>query len=163
MTVARVEYSSGHVAVLVPHPRAGRGYLIDEKIAPLVRALWDAGIETSVSCEAESTGRVQIGFAPGHGERFLSIAAGQFDPDPASLYGRVAAAHPRRVDEPADTWLVDLLLEDLGARHEWHPETRTWTAECLGPAEFTSELLVRFPPSDLSEVVARVHRAAVTG
>lgn len=52
--------SDEHPRVLVEH--GSRRTYVDEKIAPLVRALWQGGVETLGSCQADPSGRAHVGF-----------------------------------------------------------------------------------------------------
>ncbi len=52
--------SEEHPRVLVEH--GARKAHLDEQIAPLVRAIWQLGLETLGSCQADPSGRAYVGF-----------------------------------------------------------------------------------------------------
>ena len=57
-----------HEAVLVQHGSVSAW--IDTKIARLIKAMWESGLQAEQSCEETDTGLVFIKFFPGSGERF---------------------------------------------------------------------------------------------
>lgn len=62
---------------------------IDVKIAPLVREVWKAGIETNMSCQEDGFGLVWLEF-PGEKEllSFLAIVVNRYEEGRDSVYNR---------------------------------------------------------------------------
>ena len=74
-----------HAAVLMDYQ--GEMVEIDRKIAPLMQAVWDVGIETLMSCE-DVSGMLWIEFdSPEDAMRFLDIAV-VYDETDNSIYNR---------------------------------------------------------------------------
>ncbi|HEV8276809.1 MAG TPA: hypothetical protein VGQ26_14095 [Streptosporangiaceae bacterium] len=114
---------------------------VDQALAPLIRELWRAGIDTNMSCQQDGHGLVWIQLPPASAEAFLNIVAGNrpadSDLDPDSLYNRV---------------IGDLQPSDLcGA---WRLEAAPCDFAAVGmPADIDIAISVRFPPADLPAVL----------
>ena len=120
---------------------------IDRDIAPLIREIWGAGIETIMSCQQDGSGRVWVHFSNiSNGVRFLNIVA-RYEPGPGNLYARM---HPRfEFDETV--WWYEVHEDDFALHDEARTEERY-----EGPPDFFFTFTVRFPPADLPEVVERL-------
>jgi hypothetical protein len=122
---------------------------IDAKIAPLIRELWKADIDTIMSCQDSPPGWVWIEFGEcADCERFLSLVA-EFDDDPDSLYNRIRQELVS--DEEEDFWQYRVSFFDLAVDvdedgHEVPGESPVFHG-------FAS---VRFPHRDLPTVLKRL-------
>lgn len=128
---------------------------IDEEIAPLIRELWKAGIDTFNSCQENRPGIVWVQFATADdAARFLNVVT-EYDEEPDGLYARVTGRWDG-CEHSAPPWEYDALPEDLGLVEtflddeidEWHE----------GEVEFRFTMSVRFPRSDFPAVLARMSR-----
>jgi hypothetical protein len=127
---------------------------IDEAIAPLIRELWKADIETRHSCQESLPGITWISFATAYdAEKFLDIVA-EYDEDPHSLYGRITGRWhcPGRV---APIWEYDAYAHDCNLVEEPinENEVEEWHE---GAPAFVFSIAVRFPRSDYPEVLAKM-------
>ncbi len=128
---------------------------VDEDIADLILACWRNGIHTTMSCQdstdrpGEGPRRVWVEFPAPDAERFLSIVADRYDNDGESEYNRTVGDW---TDEDWESyqreraWRFDASVSDLSAPTE-------------GPDEGqrrTRHVSVRFPITDLEEVVRRL-------
>jgi len=130
---------------------------IDEEIAPLIRELWEAGIETLNSCQDNPSGFVWVQFATTtDAAAFLDIVA-QYDDEPDGLYARITGRCDCLDDSPPpwqyhahpeDYCLVEGYTDDDGEVEYWHE----------GDPEFFFWMSVRFPRSDYPTVLARLVR-----
>jgi hypothetical protein len=131
---------------------------IDEELAPLILALWKAGIVTLNSCQENFPGIAWIQFLSANdAEKFLNrVAAYPREEDLhlvngrsyvgdvpfwETLYGRVA-----RFGSEGD-WHYALYLFDRGVKEEIVDDVVVRT--CLGPSNFTFCVSVRFPRTDI--------------
>lgn len=122
---------------------------IDEALAPLIRELWLAGIETLMCCQEYLPGRAWIEFTnPFSLQRFLNLVA-TFEISDDSVYDRVAfhLHHP----EATDRWDYRLNAHDQGG-HENEDETVGHQVDIT----FTAE--VEFPLGDLPTVILRMQQ-----
>lgn len=129
---------------------------IDEEIAPLIRELWKAGIDTSNSCQETRPGIVWIEFATAEdAARFLNVVA-EYEEGAEGLYARITGRWGG-CEHSSPPWEYDALPEDLGLVEafldddeidEWHE----------GEVEFRFSMSVRFPRSDFPAVLARMSR-----
>jgi hypothetical protein len=144
-----------HPQILVE--AGGQRAYVDHELAPLLRELWRAGIDTYSSCQdlGESvedlleamphlgpyvdfhSGRAVIDFSPPDAQRFLNLVAGA-TPPPA-LYDRMA----RWTAEGA--WRVDLIVLDAPAAPDRH-DFRIFGTQ------------VQFPRYDIPGVIACLRR-----
>jgi hypothetical protein len=129
----------------------GQDAYVDEGIAPLIKEMWRAGIETCMSCQEGAYGFVWLHFLfPDDAIRFLNIVA-EYDPDPDSLYHRMLA---NDVDNP-HSWKYKTLPEDV---------SRSFCDVGMDEVEVVHEgqpcviltSSIWFPPSDLPAVMERL-------
>jgi hypothetical protein len=128
---------------------------VDEELAPLIRALWRAGIHTCLSCQENRPGVAWIEFLTARDARkFLNRVAVypteaelQEAPFWETLYGRIT----RRGGE--GDWEYDVFPED------WDVEEKLIDDEveetCTGPADFEFGVSIRFPRADLPLILQR--------
>lgn len=120
---------------------------IDQGIAPLIRELWRAGIETVNSCQENKPGIMWIEFlTPQDANRFLQIVI-NYDDD--ELYGRMTSN-----DLEPWAWQYDLLVNDAGPEFvrdydSGEPSKRPFVVFSVS---------VRFPVSDYRAVLERMKR-----
>jgi hypothetical protein len=125
---------------------------IDELIAPLIREIWIAGIETHMSCQGDEAGSVWICF---HDEAdmiaFLNVVA-EYEEGADTLYNRM---NPRWHDSPSspDAWTFDLIPHDCGL--DWDSADRE---SHDGHPDFFFAFSVRFPRCDLPTLFERLKR-----
>ena len=139
-----------HTQVDVVHPVTARTMSLDTGIAELIQAMWRAGIETVMSCEETRPGIVWIEFPLASAQRFLEIVS-QYNPNTGSLYWRAL----RLGDNP---WTYDLHPEDWN-RVEWLNERDEIEHKHVGAARISFDVSIRFPRSDIPEIVTRLGEA----
>ncbi len=141
-----------HVQVSIS--RNGFAADVDEGIAALLLECWEAGLETTQSCQ-DIGGRVWIQFMfSDDAERFLSIAAGAFDQEAGSLYNRVGGDSRAIGDAgPASAWSYTPHVVDVAV--EVDDTGRAVRAQGDGPVMHVM-LSVRFPISDYPDVLERL-------
>jgi hypothetical protein len=140
----------------VPVVWQGREAEVDEELAPLILALWKAGIATCNSCQENRPGVVWIEFLTAFdAQEFLDLVAEH--PSEAAvggvpfwetLYGRImgyAGDQDWEYDTYPHNWAVeeDLVGDEVIER-------------CTGPADIGFFVSVRFPRTDLPLVLKRV-------
>jgi hypothetical protein len=132
------------------HVKVGRRQAdIDAKIAPLIREMWKADIDTMMSCQNSPPGSVWINFPSlPDCERFLSLVA-DYDPRPNSIYNRIRQHH--LAAEGNDYWRLDTLFDDL-----FVDDTEDGEEVSLAPPAFVATFSVRFPHRDLPAVLKRL-------
>ncbi len=118
---------------------------VDAGIRPLIRELWRAGIDTTMSCQQDGYGCVWVQLPPADAGRFLSIVVGtrpddRGDLDPNGIYNRITGSW--ELDDPSAAWRLDAAPHDF--------------AYAGMPAEIEIAVSVRFPPSDLDAVLDRL-------
>jgi hypothetical protein len=123
---------------------------IDVGIAPLIRELWKAGIETCISCQEDGRGRVWIGFRSLDGlKRFLDSVM-VYEDGVDTLYNHILDNWDGDLSAPK--WQIDIAPDDLGLgfddEEEWHD----------GEVCIDFSFHVRFPPCDLPVVLKRMRR-----
>lgn len=127
---------------------------IDEKIAPLIKKLWELEIRTSNSCEDNvPEGWVWIEFwDTTNAEKFLNIVA-EYSEDRNSLYNRIRQEWDSENDELF--WKYSVLPMDCGVSQTIIDDTveEKFTGEC----DFTFSFSIRFPQSDLKEIINRLN------
>lgn len=149
----------------VPVRAGNREAGIDALIAPLIRALWERGIDTYSCCQggSERTYEQRVWIAFRHvrdGERWLrGILVRSADKD--SLYQRVRRAGALMQHDPL-AWYFAVHVEDSG---EW--DSRVPRVPLPFPASYEDSaglrfsLSVWFPRSDLDEVIRRTSEMPV--
>ncbi|HEY1600287.1 MAG TPA: hypothetical protein VGG64_11835 [Pirellulales bacterium] len=127
----------------------GQQAMIDEPIAPLIREIWRAGIETVMSCQEDGWGRIWIEFGDVQaGQRFLNMVA-QYESGVGNLYHRM---HPRWSSDD-DSWWYEVHVNDFALQEDPFDEK---SVGYEGPSDFYFAFCVRFPPADLPEVIRRL-------
>jgi hypothetical protein len=124
---------------------------IDVAIAPLIRLLWQAGIETTMSCQQDGFGYVWVEFPAADDLVDFLDAEGKHEPDPDSLYNRMNQVW--RTSDPGRDWLFDVWPFDLALGWEGDGEV---TEHHEGACAFCLASSVRFPPDDLPVVERRL-------
>jgi hypothetical protein len=126
---------------------------IDDDIVPLIHACWDLEIETINSCQ-DNGGFVWLNIAPFCLDEFLEAIS--LHTDNGDLIQRMS-----EISNLPDVWDTSGGL-DLVNPNRW------WVSLCTFPDErddgkllFYTSISVRFPPSDLAEVVLALETAAL--
>jgi hypothetical protein len=129
---------------------------IDEAIAPLIREMWIAGIETHMSCEEDGFSKVWIAFPELENlAMFLNIVA-EYEAGAETLYNRM---NPQLQLEDADlAWDYELFVDDTALIPSESATEKPEDCEYAGPPDFFFTFSVRFPPSDLSRVLTRMQQ-----
>lgn len=152
----------------VPIEWRGRRAEVDEEMAPLIRALWRAGISTTLSCQENRPGVAWIAFAtPEDARRFLNRVAVYPDaadlreaggrtsvgnvPFRETLYGRITGC-----DSEGD-WEYGVFVDDYGVAEELVGNESVTTH--VGPADFEFGVSIRFPRSDMPLILERLTSA----
>ena len=149
----------------VPVEWRGRRAEVDEEMAPLILALWRAGIATRLSCQENQPGIAWIAFAtPEDARKFLNRVA--VYPDPAdlregdgrtyvgnvpfweTLYGRITGCG----DE--GNWDYRVWVDDFGVSEELVGDELGTTH--VGPADFEFNVSIRFPRTDMPLILERL-------
>jgi hypothetical protein len=127
---------------------------VDKKIAPLVKAMWQAGITTTQSCQDSPPGWVWLEFPTTYDlERFLN-AVGVYEDTVGSLHDRMLHGYDRLGRPRVGQWVYAAIVHDLavniiddkGAERE----------EYTGTPDFAIFISVNFPQADLSRVRKRI-------
>jgi hypothetical protein len=160
---------------------------VDEELAPVIQALWRAGIGTRASCQEWQPGRAWILFpGPGAAKRFLDLVVedlpGEDDP---TFYDRALRFLPVPDDElsakerlyervtgdaGAWGWEYSVRVEDDGATIEedgddgadWvrRGDVGTATVTRTGSADFRFQASVYFPRTDIPFIAERLRAEA---
>lgn len=159
-----IGWGTDHKAVPVKHPN-GAVIDIDEPIAPLMALIWGLGITTTTSCEDNAMWTMEMGSDDGEewvlvgfnsaedAERFVvaldlpDVGVWAVDPEPDTPEDLA-----ERASGTALTW--DDLREDNWNWLIWfepHEQARP---------DFKMRVELRFPRSDLPEVVKRLEEAS---
>lgn len=123
---------------------------IDLKIVPLIKKLWELGLETINSCEDNvPEGWVWIQFAsPYEATKFLDIVA-KYNEDSDSMYNRIRQAWESSDDSLF--WKYDVLPVDCGVEETLVDEEIE--EKFTGKSDFVFTFSIRFPQSDLKEIM----------
>jgi hypothetical protein len=127
---------------------------VDEELAPLILALWQAGIDTHMSCQENFPGITWIHFPTSEdAEGFLDLVA--VYPEGRrirrTLYDRIAGCGSDK------DWQYDLHPHDWGVKEDVVGDEVVET--CIGPTDFGFSVCIRFPKTDLPLITKRVRRA----
>jgi len=128
---------------------------IDEDIAELVLNCWRLGIMTNNSCQNNIPDNwVWLCFNGAiNAQYFMSIVAPTYSEDPNSIYYRIG-----HHDED-NSWQYDSHLDDHNV--EGHEENDEWVEKPMSPvSNFSFDISVRFPRTDLEAVCAKINRHA---
>jgi hypothetical protein len=126
---------------------------VDEGIAPLIAAMWRAGIKTWMSCQEGAHDFVWLNFSnTREAEKFLDIV-GEYDPDPDSMYQRMS-----QNPEHENAWKYGTGVDDLALTLEFDDdEDEVIDEHHNGEPCFSFGISIWFPPSDVPEVLERLH------
>ncbi len=127
------------------------GVAIDVEIAPLIRALWDSGIETLNSCQDNGDNHcVWIEFAtPADASTFLNAVMGRLG-DYRTLYGRAMGS---AMDTP-DVWTYQVFPMNYGIQESIVDDEIQ--ERRVGPNDVDFSISIRFPRRDLPAVLRRL-------
>lgn len=125
---------------------------VDSGIAPLIKGLWKAGIDTYSSCE-DNLGYVYITFTVQGSQQFLN-AVSECDLDPHGLYCRMFRMYMLPHGGLDGCWRYDIRPMDVGLCSDgsFAPPTVSHS----GKVNTVFEVTVRFPCSDYKEVLRRM-------
>ena len=130
---------------------------VDKAIAPLIREMWRAGIETYQSCQDRPAGYVWIQFDSSHElERFLNII-GDYEAAHGSLHYRMRHGYDCLGGRRVGQWHYVVGAYDL-AVDEVNTEAGGVQEICVGPPDFMVLIAVHFPHADLPQVLKRLKR-----
>lgn len=135
-----------HEAVIL-RDRFGDEVEIDVGIAPLIKELWRAGIDTWESCE-DDDGMVWIDLDQWDNIAFIKIVAGEYDDDIDSLHNRVMQGWKHNDGSLDGQWRYGVALNE----YSWDP------APPPGVPPTSLIVSIRFPRSDYKEVLRLVRR-----
>ena len=153
-------YREQHKTVLVKW--AGFEARIDERIAPLIKEIWKAGIFTFNSCEENRPGIIWIEFASViECEAFLNIIA-RYEEDIDSLYNRIRQAWSRGDGILHGAWEYSVLPCDYSVEQRILDDDSI-EESCMCPSEFIFSMGIRFPMEDYPVLLDRIkeYNAAV--
>jgi len=125
---------------------------IDVLLAPLIRAIWKAGIRTIMSCQETEPGISWIEFESADDlGRFLNIVA-EYEEGADTLYNRISNWFAGPMSAPS--WEYQLNLFDY----------RFGVDDYKGPTDFLVCVSVYFPHGDLPILLERLqrHNAAIS-
>jgi len=143
-----------HKQTAIHDPASDTMIEVDEKIAPLLQAIWNCGIITCNSCQENKPGIIWIEFlAAEDAEAFLARIVSGFDP----------------INNPAaHNWLYSRIMGlNGGWQYTGHPhDAREYIDQDSGTLElnptqackFTLSISIRFPVSDY-EILRDLFRA----
>jgi hypothetical protein len=143
----------------------GQSGNIDEELAPLIRALWKAGIYTTNSCQENQPGIAWIEFSSfDDAKKFLDLVAvypAGWDrrsknggksvskvPFWKTLYGRIT-----NCGDGGD-WQFDVHPFDFGVEEKLVKDEII--TRCIGPAYFEMYVSIRFPKSDVPLILEQL-------
>ena len=129
---------------------------IDEGIAPLIREMWIAGIETFMSCEQDGFGKVWIAFtALEELAGFLNIVA-EYEAGAETLYNRMN--YKLLMNDEGPAWEYEMFVDDSALFEAESHADKPEDCQYNGPPDFYFTFSVRFPPSDLPFVLTRMQQ-----
>ena len=129
---------------------------IDAEIAPLIRATWEADIETVLAYPCDCCGRVCMVF-PTHADAaaFLNTV-GRFEPGKNALYNRMNQEWAS--DDPDRDWVCDLHLWDRAYNTDAAENADSMAHD--GEPDFDFWFRVQLPQCDLQTVSKRMQAFA---
>ena len=126
--------------------RSGRPIAVDAKIAPLLAALWNEGIDTANSCEEEEPGVIWIEFEAFEGlRRFLEMVVSRLslrNEGREDMYDRMTGLRP---DRNFWRYTTNLYGDRLQAGEEWREVSDSDHGRSSGARTTVS---LRFPARD---------------
>jgi len=154
ISVAEVD-TGRHRTVRVTY--GDRSAEIDEQIAPLIKQMWKAGINTCQSCEDSPAGWVRIQFPSSFElEEFLN-AIGDYDDKIGSLHDRLCRGYDRIAWPRVAQWRYEVIVADL-AIDEIETESGEYQEVYTPPPAFAMWIDLYFPFNDLGDVLKRIKR-----
>ena len=140
--------SNEHRTITLHHPDGEYSADIDEKIAPLIAAMWSKGWATYNSCE-DNHGFIWVEMAYPHAEEFLTIVARNAC-QPVAMEARTAHTNWRgdHNSRHPDEW--DLSIHANNVNEALDEESDEIVD--VGPPDMVLTVSVRFPPQHLNEV-----------
>jgi hypothetical protein len=146
---SEAHYAPNHKQVRVK--ANGQAAYVDEGIAPLIKEIWRAGIQTIMSCQKGAYGFVWLNFVDTEdaGE-FLNIVA-EYSRDSDSLYKRMFG----RDAENPKSWIYKFHAEDYNLVQYLNEEADAFDEYHEGQPCFFFTVSIWFPPSDLPAVMER--------
>ncbi|MBI3410992.1 MAG: hypothetical protein HY040_21880 [Planctomycetes bacterium] len=145
---AKTQNRHATVSVRVGARRAN----IDRKLAPLIRELWKAGIETTMSCEETEPGIAWIEFADVDNLATFLDTVTKYEPGNDTLYNRITHMFTGPLSAPVWQYTVFPCDMALSVNEKSH----------RGVPSFFFSASVYFPQSDLAILVQRMREAAST-
>jgi hypothetical protein len=146
---------SGHKQVRVSWGR--RSALVDEAIAPLIEALWRAGLETVNSCADNRSGTIRVQFGTAADASSFLRKVGKYEEGTGTLYHRLKP-HWRPPDggaRSAPDWEYQAIPED--AARTWQEDREGGPGRWHGEGgDFYFSMSVQFPWIDLPVVLERL-------
>ena len=150
-----VAASTRHEKVRVRH--GSQKADVDKQIAPLIREMWKAGIETYQSCQDNPAGWVWIQFESNHElQRFLNIV-GDYEPALGSMHDRIRHGYDRLTGPRVGQWRYVVTVDDF-AVEEVDTDGGSVQESYAGLPDFRALIAVHFPHYDLVEVLKRMRR-----
>jgi hypothetical protein len=134
---------------------------VDEGIAPLIEEIWRAGIETVMSCQQNTFGRIWLCFLHAcEAEKFLDVVA-RYQDGEDELYWRINPHWDNR--GPLPQWEYSVNVEDLALVNVGDEDVIEYAYD--PPPAFLFSVSVRFPPQDLPVILERLreHNAQAAG
>ena len=122
---------------------------IDERLAPLIRAIWKAGIETTMCCQEFHRGIAWIAFASADDLTAFLNLVGIYESGDDTLYNRI---NYRNGAISAPLWEYFVNVGDLQENNGYH-----------GPPDFNITIGLFFPVCDIPALLKRLTDIAATG
>jgi hypothetical protein len=128
-----------HRQIICYNPHQDTTVLIDEKIAPLMKAIWDLGIQTENSCQENEPGLIWIEFFTSRDlEIFLR----------AAIPVRNIGFHESVLIQ--NSWKISAAVEDIAYR------IIDDEIKHFNPPDYHVSLSLRFPIEDYEQVLANL-------
>lgn len=143
-----------HRQTAIPNPVSNQMIEVDEGIAPLLKALWDLGIETCNSCQENKPGIRWIEFLGAEdAEAFLTRVISRLDPvngpdTDKRLYSRIIGQN--------DGWQYNAHPHDF--REYVDEEKGTVELNTSEPGGIALSISIRFPVEDYERLLDLVGR-----
>lgn len=126
---------------------------VDEGMAELLTLLWGRGVNTSLSCQENRKGIAWIMFpTPEDAAKFLNIVT-EYPTKAKNLWETMYGRAIQYGDE--GNWEYSLLPVNRGV-YEYLSEDDEAVSDYRGFNDFTFDVSIRFPVSDISKIVKRL-------
>jgi hypothetical protein len=129
---------------------------IDKVIAPLIREMWIADIDTIMSCQDDGSDRIWVEFEDVDDLVEFLNAIAEFEPGRDTLYNRMKPYF--RTTDPELDWIYELHPNDMAFTDDGPSDADVVQPRHEGTPYFFFTVSVRFPPSDLPVVLSRMQR-----